>query len=186
MGSTMTAAEHLEDEEFDDESLADLDVASFVSVEEVEQAKEALRHNQVTLAQLAGISVEEREAVYARGVELLSIGLCKEAAKIFFQLCLLDRTNARYIRTLGLAYHYQRLHRWARVIYGQALVFDKNDVIAAALRAECTLVIIGKREAVKELHACLQMPIRNRHDIPYVERAKALYAKLSVYQGEMK
>lgn len=171
-------------EDISDESEDDLDFSIFVSDAEVEVTHQLLKARQIDLATVAGFTGEELNAIYAKGMELLRVGMVRQAGKIFFALVLLKRAEGRYYRALGLAYHYQRRFNWARIIYGQALVYDPSDVIAKCLRAECTLLEVGKREALVELQDALSQGPRSKVDLPYLERAQALANKLSVYRSE--
>jgi Flp pilus assembly protein TadD len=163
----------------------DDDLLIFVSNTDVARAQHLLSVHQTDLGEVAGFEQEELDALYAKGMELLRLGMHRQSGKVFFSLVLLRPMEGRFYRGLALAYHYERNFSWARVVYGQALAYDPTDIISMALRAECTLLIRGKREAMQELTHVLSLPPRNRHDAPYLERARALADKLSIYREEL-
>ena len=56
-------------------------------------------------------------------------------------------------------------------------------MIAKCLRAECTLLVVGKRQASVELDAALVERPRSKIDLPYIERARLWWQVVGVPAG---
>jgi tetratricopeptide (TPR) repeat protein len=151
-----------------------------VNLAEFQAAQTDLTSYNVDMGKLAGFTPEEISALYAKGMDLLRVGLHKRAVSVFLSLLYLKPFEGRYYRALGMAFHYQREFGWARALYGQALVLDPEDRISLALRAECALYTISKQESYEELKSIVEKGARDPVDAPYIDRARAILAKIAI------
>jgi len=90
-----------------------------------------------TLGDLAGISDEQFEALYAAAYRLYSTDRFEEAAKFFAYLGMTDPYERRY--TLGLGACLQMLKKWDEAIaaYTLCIALDVEDPVPAFHMAEC-------------------------------------------------
>jgi hypothetical protein len=151
-----------------------------VNLAEFQAAQKDLASFHVDIGALAGFTDEELGALYAKGMDFLRIGLPKHAVSVFLSLMYLKPFEGRYYRALGMAFHYQREFGWARALYGQALVLDPDDRISLALRAECGIYSLPKREAFGELKQIVDKGARDATDVPYIDRARAILQKIAI------
>lgn len=96
-----------------------------------------------TLGDLAGITDEQFEALYAAAYRLYGAERYEEASKVFAYLGMTDPYDRRY--TLGLGASHQMLKRWDEAIaaYALCMVLDVVDPVPAFHMAEC---LAGKGE----------------------------------------
>ena len=139
---------------------------------------QAVRNGDLELAQVAGFTVAELDALYLQGMDLLRRGAFTQGGQVFLYLAQLDRGDPRYYRGMGLAFHSLREYGWADGCYKIALRLHADDRIAMALRAECTLFLHGKRAAHEALTQVLALGPRHSDDQPYIERAGHVLAKI--------
>lgn len=157
--------------------LIDADVPAF-SQGQIDAAEHALLHGHVDLGTLAGFEHEEIEALYARALDDLRVGLTDAATTRFLKLVTLHPKNGKFLRGLGLCYHYARLWGWAETVYMIALEHDPDDGIAMALLAEATLYTEGKQPAHQMLSEVIARGVKRPAEAPYVQRAQSILSMI--------
>lgn len=90
-----------------------------------------------TLGDLAGITDEQFEALYAAAYRLYASDRYEDAAKVFAYLGMTDPHDRRY--TLGLGASQQMLKKWDEAIaaYTLCIALDVEDPVPAFHMAEC-------------------------------------------------
>lgn len=90
-----------------------------------------------TLGDLAGITDEQFEALYATAYRLYGTDQFEDAAKLFAYLGMTDPYDRRY--TLGLGASQQMLKKWDEAIaaYTLCIALDVEDPVPAFHMAEC-------------------------------------------------
>jgi type III secretion system low calcium response chaperone LcrH/SycD len=90
-----------------------------------------------TLGDLAGITDEQFEALYATAYRLYSADRYEDASKVFAYLGMTDPYDRRY--TLGLGASLQMLKKWDEAIaaYTLCIALDVVDPVPAFHMAEC-------------------------------------------------
>lgn len=90
-----------------------------------------------TLGDLAGITDEQFEALYAAAYRLYGMDQFEDAAKLFAYLGMTDPYDRRY--TLGLGASQQMLKKWDEAIaaYTLCIALDVEDPVPAFHMAEC-------------------------------------------------
>ena len=90
-----------------------------------------------TLGDLAGITDEQFEAIYATAYRLYGMEQYADAAKVFAYLGMADPYDRRY--TLGLGASEQMLKKWDEAIaaYTLCIALDVEDPVPAFHMAEC-------------------------------------------------
>ena len=122
-----------------------------IDVSTPEGQLDAVLHHGLTPAQLAGITPEELEAVYALGYADLQAGRLDEALERMAFLVQQDPWERRY--HIGFAYCLQQAGQWesAGRFYAQALLMDATDAGCAVRAAEC-LEAMGALEEAREAY----------------------------------
>ena len=138
----------------------------------------AVRTGALELSQVAGFTALELDALYLQGMDLLRRGAYPQGGQVFLYLAQLNRGDPRYYRGIGLAFHSLREFGWADGCYNIALKLNADDRIAMALKAECALLLRGKRAAHEALTHVLALGPRNLDDQPFIERASQVLAKI--------
>lgn len=136
--------------------------------------------HRIEVAQMAGFTRPELDALFYQGMELVRSTHYEDAANVFLLLCQLDRTEARHFRGLALAFHCLREFGWSRATCEMALRRDPTDIISHVLYGEATLYLRGKRDAHKYLSHISKWPPKNGDEQLYIERAKQILAKIRI------
>ncbi len=112
---------------------------------------DAVLHHGLTPAQLAGITPQELEAVYALGYADLQAGRLDEAMERMAFLVQQDPWERRY--HIAFAYCLQQAGQWASAgrFYAQALLIDATDAGCAMRAGEC-LEAMGALDEAREAY----------------------------------
>lgn len=160
-------------------TLIDADAPAFTQAQ-IDAADHAIAHGHIDLGTLAGFEHEETEALYARALDDLRVGLVNNSIGRFLALIALHPKEAKFVRGLALCYQYMRLWGWAETVYMLALEHDPDDGIAMALLGEVSLYTDGKQEAHRRLSEVVARGVRRPAEAPYVQRAHAILAKIKL------
>lgn len=134
----------------------------------------------VEMAQVAGFTAPELDALYLQGMELVRRQSYGDAANVFLLLAQLDRKDIRFLRGLALAFHCLHEFGWSHSICDMALALDRADTITLVLQGEATLYLSGKRAAHDCLTKVLTHAAKNSDEQLYLDRARQILAKLRV------
>ena len=139
----------------------------------------AVLHHGLTPAQLAGITPEELEAVYALGYADLQAGRLEEALERMAFLVQQDPWERRY--HIAFAYCLQQAGQWesAGRFYAQALLMDATDAGCAVRAAECLEAMGALDEAREAYEAAVKLSWLDTIHAPARAEAQAGLDRLS-------
>ena len=130
--------------------------------------------NGATLRAMRGLSDEEMEAIYARGVHFY-----QDAEKVIRSLTLFDHLNSRYWTGLGSLRQVQRQFAAAIEAYRFASFLDLENPKPMYYAAECHLALGQKDEARAALDALAEYaPKTTEKGRTYLAKAAQLRAAL--------
>jgi len=92
-----------------------------------------------TVAEMAGITREEMEALFNHGCECMLSSQLEEATAIMTKLCLIDSIDPRYYYVLGGIHQLQGKYEIAGKLYVYALAFDATNPDTYLRLGECFL-----------------------------------------------
>jgi Flp pilus assembly protein TadD len=144
----------------------------------VEAVTRAVRSGELSMAQVAGFTPEECDALFLQAMDLVRQGAYTRAGKVFSFLSHLDRSDPRYYRGLGLVFHCMHEFGWAEALLDIALAFNADDRIALALKAEGSLYLYGKKRAHQRLGDIVRLGARNTDEQLYLDRAQQILGKI--------
>ncbi len=141
---------------------------------------DAVLHHGLTPAQLAGITPEELEAVYALGYADLQAGRLDEAMARMAFLVQQDTWERRH--HIAFAYCQQQAGQWesAGRFYAQALLMDATDARCALGAGECLEAMGALDEAREAYDAAVKLSWLEAAYAPAREDAQAGLDRLSV------
>jgi len=146
----------------------------------VESIGRAVAEGQLEMAQVAGFTAVELNALYLRGMELVRQASYVDAANVFLFLAQLDRNDMRYLRGMALAFHCLHEFGWSNALCDMALARAPDDRITLVLKGEASLYLDGKRAAHERLSHAISLSARDSDEQLYLDRAKQILAKLRI------
>ena len=108
--------------------------------------------NNVSVAEMYGLTIEECEAIYTRGHQLYSQGDYHTSSKYFrWLIANVSGHDSRYYRALGASQ--SMLGRWVEAVtsYGAAIINNQEDAVTPLDMAECLLLAHQWERASKAL-----------------------------------
>ncbi len=120
------------------------------SKEEELTAESIIEHlnNGATLADVIGITFEQREAIYTMGYFQYTQAKYSEAMKFFRFLLVHDQFDLRAIFGLGCCLQMQGHYTQAQLYLGLAVILEPSNPASGVQFAECLLMARKKKEAI--------------------------------------
>lgn len=109
---------------------------------------DALARGRLAIAELAGMTSEELDAVHGMALARLDVGQDAQAAELLGGLVALFPFSPRYWRAYGLALHRLRSFAGARRAYDAALALEPGNETTLGLRGE-VLAFLGDHAAAR-------------------------------------
>lgn len=116
---------------------------------EVASLADALARGRLAIADVAGVTTPELDAIFELAAEQLEAERHNEAVSLLGGLVTLFPFSARYWRAYGIALHRAQLTADARSAYDVALLLEPNDWCSLCLRSEA-LMQLGLWEQAAE------------------------------------
>jgi len=127
---------------------------------------------EITYAQLMGVSQKELYQLTEIGYVKLIHGRVEEAKRIFESLVQVDSKNYYHHSVLGSVYQKQKRYIEAVYEYGEALRFNSSDVGSMVNRGEVYLLHKNYRKAADDFKAAISLDPSGRSN--YANRARSL------------
>jgi len=120
---------------------------------EVGDAVQIIEHlfKGANLGALAGVTEEQREAIYSIGHFQYSNGKFYEACKLFQLLVLLDSLDRRAVKALGSCLQMLKKYEEAMQFLGIAMLMEPEDPTSGIQIAECLIALGDKKKAIEIL-----------------------------------
>ncbi len=120
---------------------------------EVDEAVQIIEHifKGANLGALAGVTDEQREAIYSIGHFQYSNAKYADAYKIFQLLVFLDSLDRRAVKALGSCSKMLKKYEEAIQFLGIALLMEPEDPTSGIQIAECLIALGDKKKAIEIL-----------------------------------
>lgn len=131
---------------------------SDTEVEEELTVESVIQHltNGATLAEVVGITPEQREAIYTMGHFFYAQGRYLDAMKFFRFLLFYDQFELRAMFGLGCCLKMLGHYDEAQIFLGLAVIVNPSDPVPGVQFAECLLMTGKKIEAINLLQKTLK------------------------------
>lgn len=110
-----------------------------------------------TLKNIAGITDDDLEAIYAMAYNLVSARKFDKAEQLFRFLCMYDHTEKRWWNGLGITLQNAGKHEEAVNAYGMATLLDVEDPRPQAQAGYCLAALERWKEAKAALEGAIMM-----------------------------
>jgi type III secretion system low calcium response chaperone LcrH/SycD len=130
--------------------------------EEYTQLAKKMMHSNVMVKEIAGISDEKEEGIYAQAYVLYNTGRYKEASEVFRVLIMLNSTEPKYIMGLAACFHMMKQYASATSMYTMCSLLDPNSPLPYFHASDCYIQMGDLMSAA----LCLKMAIDKAQEKP--------------------
>ncbi|MGB0895603.1 MAG: CesD/SycD/LcrH family type III secretion system chaperone [Parashewanella sp.] len=127
-----------------------------VDLEKLEEICQAMLIDHKSLAEVIGVSLQELEDIYVKGLEKYNNGKPEEAVADFTYLVMHQPWDRRFHMALGSTLHWLGQFKHAMNFYSYALVMDACDPGATFRIAQCFLSLDDEVSAIDALQTAIE------------------------------